>query len=243
MDAGLMEKTIDLRLQDVRGRIAAAAARAGRDPEGVKLVVVSKGQPDDMVRAAVSVGVRRLGENYPEEGQARQNDVDPGGQVEWHMIGGVQSRKAALVADHFAVLHSLDRVKLARRLQNALEASGKVLPALVQINIGEEPSKSGLPASGPDHWAVVADFIRQVLPFDRLQIRGLMCIPPFMEDPQDARPFFRKTRQLRETLADRFPTLDLDELSMGMSGDYEVAVEEGATLVRIGTAVFGPRPG
>ena len=238
-----MELEITRRIETVSERIERAAARAGRKPGEVCLIVVSKAQPDEVVRAAVEAGVRRLGENYAEEALAKRTVVDPEGSVEWHMIGHVQSRKASLVAENFDMVHSLDRVKLASRLQGALVGKDKRLPVLLQVNISGEASKSGFPAWDESQWQEVAAFIRSLQVFDRLEVRGLMSIPPFSPDPEDARPFFRKTRRLRDRLSREFPAMEFPELSMGMSGDFEVAVEEGATLVRIGTAILGSRKG
>jgi pyridoxal phosphate enzyme (YggS family) len=237
----VLEQKISERLENVQEGIAQAAARAGRSAGQVRLVVVSKAQPDDVVKAAIAVGVRRLGENYAEEALAKRPSVDPDRLVEWHMIGSVQSRKAILVAGNFDMLHSLDRVKLARRLQHSLSELDQRLPVLVQVNISAEATKSGFPAWDENRWSDVDSFIRELQAFDRLDIRGLMSIPPFSPNPEDARPYFQKTRRLRDRLSAAFPALDFSELSMGMSGDYETAVEEGATLVRIGTAILGQR--
>ena len=161
--------------------------------------------------------------------------------VEWHMIGHVQSRKARLVADHFALLHSLDSLKLAQRLERFSEEANRVLPVLLEFNVGGEESKSGWDASDESHWDALLPDVTALMDLPHLQVRGLMTMPPLETDPEDARRFFQRLRRLRDHLADRFPQADWRELSMGTSADYPVAVEEGATLVRVGTAIVGAR--
>jgi len=236
-----VRKTISENLGRVQERIAEAALRAGRDPDDVQLVVVTKAQPIEKIQAALEAGIRKVGENYPEEGQEKQSVLDPGRELEWHMIGSVQSRKAALVAATYDVVHSLDRVKLARRMHTALSAQNSSLPVLVQVNISGEESKSGFPAWQESHFGSLVEFMASLAEFDTLQVSGLMSIPPFFDEPEAVRPFFRRTRVLRDRLQECFPEKDLSMLSMGMSGDFEVAIEEGATLVRVGTAIMGSR--
>jgi pyridoxal phosphate enzyme (YggS family) len=221
-------------------RIERAAQAAGRDPRGVRLVVVSKSQPLDVVRAAIAAGVRILGENYAEE--AAEKIVTLGGEtgVEWHMIGHVQSRKAALVAEHFDLFHSLDSLKLAQRIDRFAAERGRSLPVLLEFNIGGEESKHGWSGEEPD-WEAALPEIEQVLSLPNLKVLGLMAMPPFPDVPEQSRPYFRVMRRLQEFLGRRFPGGVWDELSMGTSVDFEVAVEEGATLVRVGTAILGPR--
>jgi PLP dependent protein len=221
--------------------MAEAARRSGREPGQVRLVVVTKTQPLEIVQAAIEAGVRILGENYPEEGVAKIQSLPAQSGVEWHMIGHVQSRKARLVADHFALLHSLDSLKLARRLDRLAAEADRVLPVLLELNVGGEESKSGWDAANDTQWETVLPEIDEMITLPNLRLQGLMTMPPLGIDPQDSRRFFQRLRTLRDELASRYPQVDLHELSMGTSSDFQVAVEEGATLVRVGTAIVGAR--
>jgi pyridoxal phosphate enzyme (YggS family) len=221
--------------------IAAAARKSGRDPDEVRLVVVTKSQPLDIVQAAIEAGARILGENYPEEGVMKIQSLPMQTGVEWHMIGHVQSRKARLVADHFALLHSLDSLKLAARLDRFAADANRTLPVLLEFNVGGEESKSGWDASDPAKWDELLPEVNDILKLPNLRVRGLMTMPPLGLDPRDSRRFFQRLRSLRDHLADQLPDGDWRELSMGTSADFAVAVEEGATLVRVGTAILGAR--
>jgi pyridoxal phosphate enzyme (YggS family) len=225
----------------VLDQIADAARRSGRDPEQVRLVVVTKTQSLETVQAAIEAGVRILGENYPEEGVMKIQSLPAQTGVEWHMIGHVQSRKARLVVDHFALLHSLDSLKLARRLDRFAEEAGRTLSVLLEFNVGGEESKSGWNASTDAQWEAVLPEIAGLLELPHLRIQGLMTMPPLGMDPDDSRKYFQRLRLLRDRLASQFPQVDWHELSMGTSSDFQVAVEEGATLVRVGTAIVGVR--
>lgn len=232
------------RIAQVQGRIAQAAERAGRDPDGVMLVAVTKGHSLETIQRAYNAGLRHFGENRVEE--ARDKFADLGQQLPdavWHMIGHIQSRKTADVAEsRFAWVHSVGRLKIARRLSDALP-SGRTLNVLVQVNVSGEESKYGYDlARWPDDDAP-AFFaeVEQILSLPRISVRGLMTLAPYSQDPEDARPTFQRLRALRDELARRCPGGDWAHLSAGMSGDYQVAIEEGATIVRIGTALFGPR--
>ena len=222
-------------------QIATAARRANRDPDEIRLVVVTKSQPLEVVRAALEAGVKLLGENYPEEGVMKIQSLAPQSGVEWHMIGHVQSRKARLVAEHFALLHSLDSLKLAQRLDRFAAEQSRVLPVLLEFNVGGEESKSGWNASDSSAWNLLLPEIKSVLDLQHLRVHGLMTMPPLETDQQAARRYFQSLRLLRDHLASAFPQTDWRELSMGTSADYPVAVEEGATLVRVGTAIVGAR--
>jgi len=225
----------------VLDQIAEAARRSGRDPELVRLVVVTKTQPLETVQAAIEAGVRILGENYPEEGVMKIQSLPAQTGVEWHMIGHVQGRKARLVADHFALLHSLDSLKLARRLDRFAQEAGRTLPVLLELNVGGEESKSGWDASTDARWEAILPEIAALLELPHLRVSGSMTMPPLGMDPDDSRKYFQRLRQLRDRLASQFPQADWRELSMGTSSDFQVAVEEGATLVRVGTAIVGAR--
>ena len=222
-------------------QIAASARKSGRPPEDIRLVVVTKSQPLEVAQAAIEAGVRILGENYPEEGVTKIQSLDHQSGVEWHMIGHVQSRKAKLVAEHFELLHSLDSLKLAQRLDRFSAESGRILPVLLEFNVGGEESKSGWDASDDSQWENLLPDVQSILDLPNLRVHGLMTMPPLETDPEDSRRFFQRLRLLRDHLSSAFPQADWRELSMGTSADYTVAVEEGATLVRVGTAIVGAR--
>jgi len=210
----------------VRERIARAAERAGRRADDVLLVAVSKTVAADRIREAVAAGIPALGENRVQE--ARDKIAVLGRPVPWHLIGHLQTNKAKEALQLFDLIHSLDRIDLARELDRRARAAGRVVDVLVEVNVGAEPSKGG--------WspAAVATALDALTALGHLRVRGLMAIPPEVARPEDARPWFRELR----TLAERH---GLRELSIGMSHDFEVAIEEGATMVRVGTAIFGPR--
>jgi len=235
-------------VQDIREKylqaldtIAGAARRAGRDPQSVRLVVVTKTQPLEVARAAIEAGVKILGENYPEEGVMKIQSLREFSAVEWHMIGHVQSRKAQMVPGNFHLLHSLDSLKLAKRLDRFCGEMGNRLPVLLEFNVGGEESKSGWLAGDEARWSSLVEEVGAVIDLPNLQTRGLMTMPPLGSTAEDSRPFFQRLRRLREYLSAQFPRANFSELSMGTSGDYETAVEEGATMVRIGTAIVGAR--
>ena len=227
--------------QSTLDQIAAAARKSSREPDEIRLVVVTKSQPIEVVQAAIEAGARILGENYPEEAVTKIQSLTGQSGVEWHMIGHVQSRKARLVADHFALLHSLDSLKLAQRLERFAAERNRVLPVLLEFNVGGEESKAGWDASDPSQWQALLPEVASILELSHLRIRGLMTMPPLETNPQDARRFFERLRSLRDYLASQFSQVNWRELSMGTSADYAVAVEEGATLVRVGTAIVGAR--
>jgi pyridoxal phosphate enzyme (YggS family) len=222
-------------------QIAGAARKSGRSPDEVRLVVVTKSQPLEVVQAAVEAGVRILGENYPEEGVTKIQSLPNQSGVEWHMIGHVQSRKARLVAEHFELLHSLDNLKLAQRLDRFAAEQNRVLSVLLEFNVGGEETKSGWEASDNSQWDKSLPDIQSVLDLTNLRVQGLMTMPPLGAGPEDSRRFFQRLRLLRDHLASLYSDADWSQLSMGTSADYTVAVEEGATLVRVGTAIVGAR--
>ena len=227
--------------QNTLDKIAAAAAKSGRNPNDIKLVVVTKMQPIEVVQAAIKAGVRILGENYPEEGVTKIQSLSSQSGVEWHMIGHVQSRKARLVAENFELLHSLDSLKLAQRLDRFAGEKNRILPALLEFNVGGEDTKSGWDALDKAQFDKFLPDVQSILELPNLRIQGLMTMPPLGTDPEDSRRFFQRLRLLRDHLASLFPDVDWSELSMGTSADYAVAVEEGATYVRVGTAIVGAR--
>ena len=227
--------------QHTLDQIASAARKRDRNPDDIRLVVVTKTHPLETVQAAIEAGVRILGENYPEEGVMKIQSLAAQSGVEWHMIGHVQSRKAKLVVDHFALLHSLDSLKLAQRLDRFASAGEHILPVLLEFNVGGEESKSGWDASDEVRWNALLPEVESILALPHLRVQGLMTMPPLETNPEEARGYFKRLKRLRDHLAAHFPEVDWRELSMGTSADYTVAVEEGATLVRIGTAIVGER--
>ena len=223
----------------VRERIAAAATRVGRDAHSITLMAVSKTMEAERIRQAIEAGIRVLGENRVQEFESKLPRRDDRQNAEWHLIGHLQSNKARKAVELFDAIDSLDSLRLAERLDQASQAAGKVLPVLIEINVGGEESKAGIPLDAPD-----LDALLQGMPrFEHLQVRGLMAVPPFTPHPEAARPYFRLLRDLRDTIAGRrLPRVQMDVLSLGMSHDFEVAIEEGSTCVRVGTAIFGERP-
>jgi PLP dependent protein len=239
----LLVNEIRERYLRVIDQIGTAAQAAGRTTDAVRLVVVTKTHPIETVRAALEAGVRDLGENYAEEALAKIQALGPvnGEGPRWHMIGHVQSRKADLVAAHFDMLHALDSLKLARRLDRFAGQAGRKLPVLLEVNLSGEESKFGYPAWDQSQWPALLAELEQLVPLLNLEIRGLMTMPPFAALAEASRPFFRRMRSLQAYLDQHFPQVMWKELSMGTSADFAVAVEEGATLVRVGTAILGSR--
>lgn len=229
------------RYQQVRERIDSAALGTGRDPRSIKLVVVTKAQPVEVVQASIEAGAQILGENYPEEAVGKLQFLGLQTGVEWHMIGHVQSRKAGLVAANFNLVHSLDSLKLAERFDRLARELGRSLPVLLEFNVGGEQSKSGWYAADENRWEELLAPTASILALPNLAVRGLMVMPPAGEKAEDSRPYFQRTKRLQAWLREKLPGMANSELSMGTSLDYEVAVEEGATLVRVGTAITGPR--
>jgi hypothetical protein len=222
------------RLAEVRTAIAAAAVRAGRDPSEVLLVAVSKTQPAAAIAAAHAAGQRDFGENYVQELLAKATELAPLDGLRWHAIGALQRNKARDVARVAAVVHTIDRVELATELVRRAEAAGRTVDALIEVGIAGEEQKAGC---RPEQARAIA---HELARSSAVRPVGLMTVPPIADDPEETRPWFAALRTLRDELRDTgFPSLR--ELSMGMSSDYAVAIEEGATIVRVGTAIFGAR--
>jgi pyridoxal phosphate enzyme (YggS family) len=225
------------RIEAVSARITAAAARVRRDPAEITLVAVSKTRPPETVVAACHAGVRLFGENRVEEASAKAQAVArlvaPAAPPTWHMVGHVQSRKAGEVLPWAAMVHSVDTVKLAQKLSRFSIRAGKELVVLVEVNVSGEASKFGLPPSA------LPATIEAIASLPALRLEGLMTMAPIAADPESVRPVFAALRDLRNQMARRYPELEWMHLSMGMTDDFEVAIEEGATLVRIGRAIFG----
>ena len=225
----------------VRQRMALAARRAGRDPDEIRLVAVTKGQPLEVVRAAFEQGLRDFGENRVEEALPKMQAAALGPACSWHMIGHVQSRKAGDVAPNFALVHSVDSLKLARRLDRFAGEGGRRLPVLIECNVSGEASKSGYPAQNASDCERLLPELEELVSLASLEVRGLMTMAPYTAAPEESREVFRRLRRLREYLAARIPSSDWGALSMGMTDDFEVAIEEGATIIRVGRALFGER--
>ena len=225
-------------IAEVQERIAAAARRTGRPPEEIALMAVSKTFPPEVIREAYNAGHRLFGENRVQEFAEKAPTLSDLAGAEWHMIGHLQTNKAAKAAELFSAVDSVDSLRLAEKLNAAADKANKRLPVLIEINVGGEAAKSGAAPDSQELEQLLAAAPR----LEALQFRGLMTIPPFTEDPQQARPYFRRLRELRDQIAAcRLPGIALDVLSMGMSHDFEVAIEEGSTCVRVGTAIFGER--
>ena len=220
--------------QNIRARIGEAAARVGRDPNLVKLLAAAKSQSVEAISAAIAGGVTLIGENYVQEAQEKKARLNE--PAEWHMIGHLQRNKAKLAVQLFDLIESLDGIALARELDKEGRSRGKRVRVFVEVNVAGEESKSGIAKSA------VASLMEGVAELSHLRIEGLMTVPPFRENLEDVRPYFRELRELKDQLnAVGLPNVELKELSMGMTHDYTVAIEEGATIVRVGTALFGPR--
>jgi pyridoxal phosphate enzyme (YggS family) len=234
------EEIIAENIAHVRGSIAEAARRVGRSPEDVMLVAVSKTKPLEFVQIAYNLGMRDFGENRVQEALDKQAAFSPP-DLRWHMIGHVQTNKANKIAGSFAYIHSVDSLHVAQALQRAAEKKSKAdnvyvrQPAFLQINISGEASKEGM---APEETLLIA---RQICALPHLEVCGLMTVAPLVKDAEQVRPFFRALRELRDRLRQELPDGHWEHLSMGMTDDYHVAIEEGATIVRVGRAIFGER--
>jgi pyridoxal phosphate enzyme (YggS family) len=223
------------RLQNVKNRIQTVARECGRDPETVRLVAVSKTVPTNRVRQAIEAGATILGENYVQEARTKFNDLATY-PVSWHFIGHLQSNKAKYAVRLFDLIHSVDTLKLARELDKQSHKINKIQEVLIQVNISEEASKSGVNVKD------TYNLLKDISLLENLSVKGLMTMPPYFNAPEKVRPYFAALRGLRDRLEQQgLLNMSLSELSMGMTGNFEVAIQEGATLVRIGTAIFGKR--
>jgi len=224
-------------------RVDQAALSVGRIPSDIKVVVVTKGHPLESVQNAFAAGLRVFGENYAEEGLEKKTALSDGDEIEWHMIGHIQSRKSRLVSSNFGWVHSLDSYKLAKRLDRFSAELGRRLPVLLELNVSGERTKYGWSAWRDDHLPEIFDMVGQIVDLPSLDVCGLMTMAPFFENPDQARPYFQRLRELLPKFSSQFPQTEWRELSMGMSADFQSAVKEGATIVRIGTAIMGSRLG
>jgi PLP dependent protein len=222
----------------VQQRIEAAASRAGRKPEDIALMAVSKTFPAERIREAYDAGLRMFGENRVQEFAGKADSLRDLQDADWHLIGHLQTNKAAKAVDLFAAVDSIDSLRLAQKINAAAQQLGKKLTVLIEINVGGEAAKNGVAPGSRD----LEELLLAGAELQRLQFCGLMTIPPFTDDPQHARLYFRELRQLRDHInARRLAAVNMSELSMGMSHDFEIAIEEGSTCVRLGTAIFGDR--
>jgi PLP dependent protein len=222
----------------VRERIDAAARRAGRRPEDVALMAVSKTFPAECIREAYDAGLRLFGENRVQEFLGKIDALRELHKAEWHLIGHLQTNKAAKAAELFTAVDSVDSLRLAQKLNASARQLGKKLTVLIEINVGGEAAKSGVAMGSRE----LENLLLAAPEFEHIEFRGLMTVPPFTEDPHEARRYFRKLRELRDLIrARKLPTANMNALSMGMSHDFEVAIEEGSTCVRVGSAIFGER--
>jgi PLP dependent protein len=230
--------TVGQNIGIIQERIAAAAQRAERRPEDITLMAVSKTFPPELIREAYQAGLRQFGENRVQEFVEKLQWLGDLQDAEWHMIGHLQTNKASKAAELFTAMDGVDSLRLAQKLNDSAQQLGKKLSVLIEINVGGETAKSGLFFDAPE-----LDTLLHAAPqMEHLEFRGLMTVPPFFEDPQQARPYFRKLRELRDRIASqKLPKIGMDVLSMGMSHDFEIAIEEGSTCARLGTAIFGVR--
>jgi len=222
----------------VRERIASAARRSGRNPDEITLIAVSKTVQPELIHEAYNSGIRQFGESRVQEFAAKAEALTDLIDADWHMIGHLQTNKASNAVKLFNSVDSVDSLRLAEKLNSEAEKFGKKLPVLIEINIGRETAKQGLTTDSLE----LEELLQTAPQFDHLDFRGLMTVPPFTDDPEQTKPYFRKLRDLRDKIASRhMASLRMYVLSMGMSHDFEIAIEEGSTCVRIGTAIFGER--
>ena len=226
----------------VNQSIAAAIQRSRRSAADVKLVVVTKAQPFEKIRSVIDAGACYLGENYPEETVEKKANLANDAQIQWHMIGHLQSRKIPLVVSDFNAVHSIDSLELAIKLSRKVVDAGKIMPVMVEINTSGEASKYGFPGYQEPGWHELLDPIKSIADLPGIRLCGLMTMPPYFDDIEQSRPYFSALRKLRDFLQKELgENIQLKELSMGTSSDFEIAIEEGATYIRVGKAIMGER--
>ncbi len=229
-----METDIAANIEKIKQRIAAACARAGRDPHSIALMAVTKTVPTERILQAVDAGITLLGENYVQE--AREKHELLGGRARMHLIGHLQTNKAKYAVRLFDCVHSVDRLELAQELDRRAKAVNRTMDILIEVNVSGEQTKNGVPT------AQARELIYRIAGMENLSVRGLMTMAPYSDDPETSRPYFQALRNLRDEIArEGIPRVQMEELSMGMTDDFEVAIEEGSTIVRIGRAIFGAR--
>ena len=225
----------------VQTRIAQAAERSNRDPGDVKLVAVTKLMPVETIEAGIAAGLRCFGENYPEQAAEKIESIDTEEEIEWHMIGHIQSRKTDTVCRLFDMVHSLDRMKIVRYLDRYAGEASRIMPVLIEVNLSGEASKYGWEASDERLWPELVPDFQEIASMKNIVLQGLMSMPPLFEDPERTRPIYRRLKRLQQFFREKIPGAEWGDLSIGTSFDFEIAVEEGATMVRIGTEIFGER--
>jgi len=229
-------------LDRVSTQVMKATEKSGRQPDSIKLIAVTKGQPVKVIEDAAKLGINRFGENYPEETAIKIKQLGPlFPEIEWHMIGHIQSRKVRMVVDYFSRVHSLDSLHIAAILSKRLAEELKTIPILLEMNLTGEQSKFGFPAWDDKTFEITLQEISEIVNYKELLVTGLMTMPPLSEDPEISRLIYQRLREIQIVLGKTFPEYNWSELSMGSSFDFNVAIEEGATMVRIGQALFGPR--
>ena len=229
-----MNKNIAANIDEIKYRIAGAAARVSRDPAQIKLMAVTKTVAPERVKEAIDAGITLFGENYVQE--AKEKITALGKNVQWHMIGHLQTNKSKYVVHLFNCVQSVDRMELAQEIDKRARFVGYKIDVLIEVNVSGEQTKSGIAA--PD----AINLVKNISALENISVRGLMTMPPFSDNPEDSRPYFRALKEISRQISEaRIPLVIMDELSMGMTDDFEVAIEEGATIVRIGRAIFGQR--
>lgn len=228
-------------LDQVYRRMMRASEKTGRDVRDIKMVAVTKMMSIETIQAGIEAGLRTFGENYPEQAAEKIEALLTDQDITWHMIGHIQSRKANTVCKYFDWVHSVDRMKIARYLDRNSNEANRIMPILIEVNLSGEESKYGWKAWDEDHWPELIPQLLKISQMANIEIRGLMSMPPFFENPELTRPYYQRLRRLQAFLRDQLPDITWDELSIGTSFDFEVAIEEGATMVRLGTIIFGSR--
>lgn len=236
------QEELQQQLEEIKERIKQSALKSGRDPEGIDLVVVTKGKSAAVVKNLVELGVTRIGESYLKEALFKQ-EILKGYEIDWHMIGSIQQKKAKKIIYNFNTIHSVDRLSLTKELQKIAQQVSKKLSIYLELNVSGESTKHGWDIRSENDYAVLIQDFERILEMPALSVRGIMTIAPYSPNPENSRPFFRKLKNIRDMLSDRFPQVNDLGLSMGMSGDFEVAVQEGATILRVGSAIVGERWG
>lgn len=224
-------------LIEIQKRVATAAEKAGRSPKDVRLIAVSKGQPAEKLKEALEAGQQDFGENYAQEFSEHVGAVhEPPTQIQWHFIGHLQRNKVKQILPHVFLIHSVDSLELAQEIDKRAAALNKIQPILIEVNLGGEDSKTGI---SPEN---IEKLVRSINSLSHLDLQGFMTIPPFHENPEEVRPYFRRLREIRDAINNQLVYKHaLSALSMGMTQDFEVAIEEGSTMVRVGTGIFGKR--
>jgi pyridoxal phosphate enzyme (YggS family) len=237
----LLQARIKANLEEILEIVARAARVSGRDANEISVLAISKRQPLEVIEAAYSIGQMAFGESYVQEAVEKMTYFQQFDTIRWEMVGHIQSRKARQAAENFQVVHSLDSLKLARLLNQYRPIPMPALEIFLEVNIGDESSKTGFSANNDQEWNALTAIVEQILELDRLKLVGLMAMPPLFPDPEQSRPYFQKLRKLQDYLNSQVKEAKLTQLSAGTSADFEIAIEEGATITRIGERLLGPR--